>query len=163
MEDVDRTPMDGLSNESDPLLSLSKEVSKCLDGPTGETMINDLVKAIRAQFKANNLYLFGSPNVHEVEETGLILEQTVKVSKGDELELKRGIKRIWLSLYDRHSILRRVQMGIPEKMAHMAVLIQEYIPCELTFILNSKCPVHYIYYIYYIYRDQRIRKRWPLR
>lgn len=51
-----------------------------------------------------------------------------------------AVGRVWASLYTRRAILSRRAAGVPQKHATMAVLVQEMLHPELSFVLHTVSP-----------------------
>ncbi|KAK1270965.1 hypothetical protein QJS04_geneDACA004426 [Acorus gramineus] len=51
-----------------------------------------------------------------------------------------AVGRVWASLYTRRAILSRRAAGVPQKEAMMAVLIQEMLCPDLSFVLHTRSP-----------------------
>jgi phosphoglucan,water dikinase len=52
-----------------------------------------------------------------------------------------AIKRVWASLWTRRATLSRIQAGIPHNQVYMAVLLQELVAPELSFIMHTAHPL----------------------
>ncbi len=52
-----------------------------------------------------------------------------------------AIGQVWASLWNRRAFMSRQQNGIPHAVIHMAVLIQELLEPELSFVMHSADPV----------------------
>jgi len=57
-------------------------------------------------------------------------------------ETARGIREVWSSLWTRRAAMNRKRLGIPHDRAHMAVLIQEMIVPEFSFVMNTVNPLN---------------------
>ncbi|KAF9610095.1 hypothetical protein IFM89_019935 [Coptis chinensis] len=51
-----------------------------------------------------------------------------------------AVARVWASLYTRRAVLSRRAAGVPQKDATMAVLVQEMLSPELSFVLHTMSP-----------------------
>ncbi|MFO0926221.1 MAG: PEP/pyruvate-binding domain-containing protein [Gemmataceae bacterium] len=56
-------------------------------------------------------------------------------------ELPRAIGRVWASLWTRRAALSRSRAGIPHDRVRMAVLVQELVTPDLSFILHTTNPL----------------------
>jgi phosphoglucan,water dikinase len=54
-----------------------------------------------------------------------------------------AIREVWASLWNKRAVMSRRNTGIPHDRAHMAVLIQEMIVPEFSFIMHTINPVTY--------------------
>ncbi len=52
-----------------------------------------------------------------------------------------AIRQVWASLWTRQAVMSRTQNGIPHPDIHMAVLIQEMVAPELSFIMHTTDPI----------------------
>ena len=52
-----------------------------------------------------------------------------------------AIKEVWKSLYSQRAVQSRLKYGIRQEIAAMAVLIQEMISAEYSFIMHTSNPV----------------------
>ncbi|HWW00828.1 MAG TPA: PEP/pyruvate-binding domain-containing protein [Candidatus Acidoferrum sp.] len=58
-------------------------------------------------------------------------------------ELASAIRTVWSSLWTRRAALSRQQAGIPHEQAHMAVLIQEMVVPDFSFVLHTVNPLNH--------------------
>lgn len=66
-----------------------------------------------------------------------LYESVVNVAIAD---VPRAIGQVWASLWTRRAALSRAAAGIPHERLHMAVLIQELVAPDLSFILHTVNP-----------------------
>ena len=52
-----------------------------------------------------------------------------------------AIRQVWASLWTQRAALSRRDAGIPQRQAHMAVLIQELVPADYSFVLHTVHPI----------------------
>ncbi|KAL3634731.1 Phosphoglucan, water dikinase, chloroplastic [Castilleja foliolosa] len=62
------------------------------------------------------------------------------VSLSNPTVFGRAIARVWASLHTRRAILSRRSAGLPQKSAAMAVLVQEMLSPEISFVLHTLSP-----------------------
>jgi phosphoglucan, water dikinase len=53
-----------------------------------------------------------------------------------------AVRRVWASLWTERAVRSRQQGGIPHEKAHMAVLIQEMVAAEYSFIMHTANPIN---------------------
>src|SRR5206468_12408851 len=83
-----------------------------------------------------------SANCEDLEElagAGLY-ESVVNLAPSD---VASAIRAVWSSLWTRRAALSRQQANIPHDQAHMAVLIQEMLTPDYSFILHTVNPINY--------------------
>ena len=56
-------------------------------------------------------------------------------------EVASAIRRVWCSLWTQRAVLTRREAGIPQQQAHMAVLIQQIVDAEFSFVLHTVNPI----------------------
>jgi phosphoglucan,water dikinase len=56
-------------------------------------------------------------------------------------DVEAAVLRVWMSLWNKPAVRNRINSGIPHDRAHMAVLLQEMIVPEFSFILHTVNPV----------------------
>eukprot|EP00262_Sarcandra_glabra_P011298 TRINITY_DN2713_c0_g1_i2.p1 TRINITY_DN2713_c0_g1~~TRINITY_DN2713_c0_g1_i2.p1 ORF type:complete len:1245 (-),score=236.50 TRINITY_DN2713_c0_g1_i2:241-3843(-) len=54
-----------------------------------------------------------------------------------------AVGRVWASLYTRRAVLSRRSVGVPQKAATMAVLVQEMLSPDLSFVLHTLSPTNH--------------------
>jgi phosphoglucan,water dikinase len=55
--------------------------------------------------------------------------------------LAEAVRAVWASLWTRRAALSRMTCGISHEQVHMAVLIQEMVPADLSFIMHTADPI----------------------
>lgn len=58
-------------------------------------------------------------------------------------DVASAVQRVWASLWTQRAVLSRKNLGIAHQRAHMAVLIQELVVPEFSFILHSENPINH--------------------
>ncbi|PHJ24525.1 pyruvate phosphate pep pyruvate binding domain-containing protein [Cystoisospora suis] len=102
------------------------------------TPVVDLFGGLRSR-----LVVRSSANVEDLEGMSAagLYESVANVSLGDGVAFQSAVVTVWASLYSRRAILARRAAGIPQHQACMAVLIQELVTPEYSFILHTVNPV----------------------
>lgn len=62
------------------------------------------------------------------------------VGLSNSIVFRNAVCRVWASLYTRRAVLSRRAAGVPQKVAAMAVLVQEMLSPELSFVLHTRSP-----------------------
>lgn len=63
------------------------------------------------------------------------------VSPSNPIVFGNAVSRVWASLYTRRAILSRRAAGVPQNEAAMAVLVQEMLSPDLSFVLHTVSPI----------------------
>jgi phosphoglucan,water dikinase len=58
-------------------------------------------------------------------------------------EMAQAVGRVWASLWTQRAALNRKRLGIPHDRAHMAVLIQQMLVPELSFVIHTVNPINH--------------------
>lgn len=69
-----------------------------------------------------------------------LYESIPNVGPSNPAILGNAISRVWASLYTRRAVLSRRAAGLPQKDAHMAILVQEMLSPDLSFVLHTMSP-----------------------
>ncbi|XP_073099612.1 phosphoglucan, water dikinase, chloroplastic isoform X10 [Elaeis guineensis] len=69
-----------------------------------------------------------------------LYESVPNVSLLNQSVFRAAVGRVWASLYTRRAILSRRAAGVPQKNAMMAVLVQEMMYPDLSFVLHTVSP-----------------------
>ena len=56
-------------------------------------------------------------------------------------EFAKAVAEVWASLYTRRAVLSRWVAGVPQADATMAILVQELLTPELSFVLHTRSPI----------------------
>ncbi|KAJ6723643.1 PHOSPHOGLUCAN WATER DIKINASE CHLOROPLASTIC [Salix koriyanagi] len=62
------------------------------------------------------------------------------VSPSNPTAFANAVSQVWASLYTRRAVLSRRAAGVPQKNAAMAVLVQEMLSPDLSFVLHTLSP-----------------------
>ncbi len=57
-------------------------------------------------------------------------------------EVALALREVWASLWTRRAVLSRQQAGVPQSQAHMAVLLQQLLVPDFSFILHTVNPIN---------------------
>lgn len=103
----------------------------------------DIIDSIESIFPGNaRLIVRSSANVEDL--AGLsaagLYESIPNVSTSNPTILGNSISRVWSSLYTRRAILSRRAAGVPQGEASMAILVQEMLSPDLSFVLHTQSP-----------------------
>ncbi|XP_023526016.1 phosphoglucan, water dikinase, chloroplastic-like isoform X2 [Cucurbita pepo subsp. pepo] len=71
-----------------------------------------------------------------------LYESIPNVSLRDPTVFRNAVSEVWASLYTRRAVLSRRAAGVPQKDALMAVLVQELLSPELSFVLHTYSPTN---------------------
>ncbi|XP_021745875.1 phosphoglucan, water dikinase, chloroplastic-like isoform X1 [Chenopodium quinoa] len=69
-----------------------------------------------------------------------LYESIPNVSPSNPTVFGSAVSRVWASLYTRRAVLSRRAAGVPQKKAQMAVLVQEMLSPDLSFVLHTLSP-----------------------
>lgn len=98
--------------------------------------------AIAAQFgRSARLLVRSSANCEDLEElAGAGLYDSI--ANVAAAEVAAAVRAVWASLWTRRAALSRRQAGIPHAQAHMAVLIQQMLTPDFSFVLHTVNPLN---------------------
>ncbi|XP_042390095.1 phosphoglucan, water dikinase, chloroplastic-like [Zingiber officinale] len=122
--------VDGLCSELHSLISSQR--------PSEETL-----EAIGKILPTNTRFIVrSSANVEDLAGMSAagLYESVPNVSLSTPDVFGAAVARVWASLYTRRSVLSRRAAGIPQKNALMAVLVQEMLFPDLSFVLHTVSP-----------------------
>ena len=108
-------------------------------------MIDDISNQIKAFFGNSNILLAirSSSNIEDLKKlsgAGLF-DSILNVQSSESRSIGEAIKAVWKSLYSRRALQSRIKFKISEEKAAMALLIQEMIPSDYSFIIHTTNPV----------------------
>lgn len=69
-----------------------------------------------------------------------LYESIPNVSPSNPIVFGHAVARVWASLYTRRAVLSRRAAGVPQHEAVMAVLVQEMLSPDLSFVLHTVSP-----------------------
>ncbi|XP_048629319.1 phosphoglucan, water dikinase, chloroplastic-like [Brassica napus] len=128
------TPQDG---ELDSICDQIHKVMESLQVP--KETINSISKAFP---KDTRLIVRSSANVEDLAGMSAagLYESIPNVSPSDPSVFSASVCRVWASLYTRRAVLSRRAAGVSQIEASMAVLVQEMLSPDLSFVLHTVSP-----------------------
>lgn len=123
--------------ELDKLCSEIQELVSSLQLP------KDVFDGIRGVLADNaRLIVRSSANVEDLAGMSAagLYESIPNVSTSNPTVFANAVARVWASLYTRRAVLSRRAAGVPQKDAIMAVLVQEMLSPDLSFVLHTLSP-----------------------
>ncbi|CAD5332745.1 unnamed protein product [Arabidopsis thaliana] len=123
--------------ELDDICDQIHEVMKTLQVP--KETINSISKAF---LKDARLIVRSSANVEDLAGMSAagLYESIPNVSPSDPLVFSDSVCQVWASLYTRRAVLSRRAAGVSQREASMAVLVQEMLSPDLSFVLHTVSP-----------------------
>ncbi|WCJ27521.1 Phosphoglucan water dikinase chloroplastic [Euphorbia peplus] len=103
----------------------------------------EIIDGIGRTFAGNaRLIVRSSANVEDLAGMSAagLYESIPNVSPSNPTVLANSISQVWASLYTRRAVLSRRAAGVPQRDATMAVLVQEMLSPELSFVLHTLSP-----------------------
>jgi phosphoglucan,water dikinase len=103
----------------------------------------EVVSAVMARFPRNErLMIRSSGNFEDLEALSAagLYESMANI---EPYETAQGIRGVWSSLWTQRAAMNRRRLGIPHDRAHMAVLIQEMIVPEFSFVMHTVNPINH--------------------
>jgi len=118
-------------------LSILRNVIKRLDVP------QEVVSGVMARFSPKErLMTRSSANLEDLKgwSGAGLYESMANIQPSD---VARGVRAVWSSLWTRRAAANRRRFGIPHDRVHMAVLIQEMLVPEFSFVMHTINPVNH--------------------
>ncbi len=108
-------------------------------------IVEEYAAQIKAQLfpKHKLVAIRSSSNVEDLKKlsgAGLF-DSILNVQSSDESVIAEALKEVWRSLYSRRAMQSRLKYKINEEKASMAILIQEMISADASFIIHTTNPV----------------------
>lgn len=103
----------------------------------------DIVERLGNMFPANRpLIVRSSANVEDLAGMSAagLYDSIPNVNPSNPAIFGGAVSRVWASLYTRRAVLSRRAAGVPQKDATMAVLVQEMLSPDLSFVLHTLSP-----------------------
>ncbi|XP_027934248.1 phosphoglucan, water dikinase, chloroplastic [Vigna unguiculata] len=103
----------------------------------------EMIESIGKIFPSNaHLIVRSSANVEDLAGMSAagLYESIPNVSPSNPTVFANAVSKVWASLYTRRAVLSRRAAGVPQKEASMAVLIQEMLSPDLSFVLHTVSP-----------------------
>ncbi|KAJ4723049.1 phosphoglucan, water dikinase, chloroplastic-like [Melia azedarach] len=124
-------------SELDKLCGQLQELISSLQPP------KDIIESIERIFPSNaRLIVRSSANVEDLAGMSAagLYESIPNVSPSNPTVFANAVARVWASLYTRRAVLSRRAAGVSQKEATMAVLVQEMLSPDLSFVLHTLSP-----------------------
>ncbi|GAB2221724.1 hypothetical protein Droror1_Dr00012910 [Drosera rotundifolia] len=102
-----------------------------------------VIQAISELFPANaRLIVRSSANVEDLAGMSAagLYDSIPNVSPSNPVVFVSAVGCVWASLYTRRAVLSRRAAGVPQRAASMAVLVQEMLAPDLSFVLHTVSP-----------------------
>ncbi|XP_061961632.1 phosphoglucan, water dikinase, chloroplastic-like [Populus nigra] len=135
LEQIETARLDG--GELDKLCFKLQELISTLQLP------KDTIDGIGRMFPDNaRLIVRSSANVEDLAGMSAagLYESIPNVSPSNPTAFANAVSQVWASLYTRRAVLSRRAAGVPQKDATMAVLVQEMLSPDLSFVLHTLSP-----------------------
>lgn len=127
---MDDNELDRLCTELQSLLSAQRPSVETIQ-KIAEAFPNDSSLIVRSSANVEDLAGMSAAGLYESI-------PNVKASNVDSFG--HAVARVWASLYTRRAVLSRRAAGVPQKHAVMAVLVQEMLSPDLSFVLHTVSP-----------------------
>ena len=119
-----------------PIIRLQEIVNKVM-------VPSEIVSGVMKAFTPDErLMVRSSSNCEDMENSAGagLYDSVTNVPPSD---IDAATRKVWASLWNKRAVMNRKNTGIPHDRAHMAVLIQEMIVPEFSFIMHTTNPVTY--------------------
>lgn len=103
----------------------------------------EIIQALEKMFQGSTrLIVRSSANVEDLAGMSAagLYDSIPNVSLANPTVFSAAVGRVWASLYTRRAILSRRAAGVPQRHATMAILVQEMLYPELSFVLHTVSP-----------------------
>jgi len=129
---------------------LAEHIHIKLEQDLSRKVMEEYAEKIKKDFSFTKLLAIRSSSNMEdlsrISGAGLFYSQLNVPTKSTK-EICSAIKSVWKSLYSRKAVQSRRKYGIKQEVAAMAVLVQEMVLAECSFIIHSSNPVLILYII----------------
>ncbi|KAA8527871.1 hypothetical protein F0562_035260 [Nyssa sinensis] len=135
VEQIETAKMEG--GELDRLCGQLQELISSLHPP------KKIIESLGKIFPGNvRLIVRSSANVEDLAGMSAagLYESIPNVSPSNPIIFGNAVSQVWASLYTRRAVLSRRAAGVPQKVAAMAVLVQEMLSPDLSFVLHTLSP-----------------------
>ena len=124
---------------------LLEQLTISFEQEANKKILEEYAVLIKAQFHPVHklLAIRSSSNVEDLKKlsgAGLF-DSILNVQSSEEATICEAIKSVWRSLYSRRAIQSRLKYKIREEKSAMAILIQQMIPSDVSFIIHTENPV----------------------
>ncbi|KAF7837081.1 phosphoglucan, water dikinase, chloroplastic [Senna tora] len=137
LEKLETAKLEG--GELDALCHQLQELISSLQPP------KDIIESIGRIFPGSaRLIVRSSANVEDLAGMSAagLYESIPNVSPSNPTVFGNAVSQVWASLYTRRAVLSRRAAGVPQKEAAMAVLVQEMLSPDLSFVLHTFSPTN---------------------
>ncbi|KAL0432167.1 UNVERIFIED_CONTAM: Phosphoglucan, water dikinase, chloroplastic [Sesamum latifolium] len=134
LERIETAEIDGAL---DRLCNELQELISCLSPP------KETIESLSKLFPEDaRLIVRSSANVEDLAGMSAagLYESIPNVSLSNPIIFGHAIARVWASLYTRRAVLSRRAAGVPQNEAVMAVLVQEMLSPDISFVLHTLSP-----------------------
>ena len=103
----------------------------------------EVISTVMARFPRNErLMIRSSGNFEDLEALSAagLYESMANI---EPYETAQGIREVWSSLWTQRAAMNRRRLGIPHDRAHMAVLIQEMLVPDFSFVMHTANPINH--------------------
>ncbi|KAK9288175.1 hypothetical protein L1049_016624 [Liquidambar formosana] len=135
LEQIETAKLEG--GELDKLCHQLQDLVSSLQLPKG------IIESIERLFPSNTcLIVRSSANVEDLAGMSAagLYESIPNVSPSNPTVFENAVAQVWASLYTRRAVLSRRAAGVPQKEATMAVLVQEMLSPDISFVLHTLSP-----------------------
>ncbi|KVI00392.1 ATP-grasp fold, subdomain 1 [Cynara cardunculus var. scolymus] len=135
LEQIETAKMDG--GELDKLCNELQNLITSLQLPSR------ILESLGELFEGNaRLIVRSSANVEDLAGMSAagLYDSIPNVTLSNPVNFGHAVSRVWASLYTRRAVLSRRVAGVPQKAATMAVLVQEMLSPDLSFVLHTVSP-----------------------
>ncbi len=124
---------------------LLEQVTIRLEQEFARKVVEEYAGQIKAQFGASAklIAIRSSSNMEDLKKlsgAGLF-DSILNIPSNDEAAVCDAIKGVWKSLYSRRAVQSRIKYRLKQEIAAMAVLVQEMIFADYSFIIHTANPV----------------------
>ncbi|XP_071742670.1 phosphoglucan, water dikinase, chloroplastic isoform X2 [Rutidosis leptorrhynchoides] len=135
LEQLETAKMDG--GELDKLCNELQNLITSVQLP------NQIIESLGKLFESNaRLIVRSSANVEDLAGMSAagLYDSIPNVTLSNPINFGKAVCRVWASLYTRRAVLSRRVAGVSQKEASMAVLVQEMLSPDLSFVLHTVSP-----------------------
>lgn len=124
--------LDKVCNELQSLVAAQRPAKSILENLASDGFPTDARLIVRSSANVEDLAGMSGAGLYESI-------PNVKLSEPENFG--KAVAQVWASLYTRRAVLSRRVAGVPQKEASMAVLVQELLSPELSFVLHTVSPI----------------------
>eukprot|EP00826_Nyctotherus_ovalis_P063611 TRINITY_DN9331_c0_g1_i12.p2 TRINITY_DN9331_c0_g1~~TRINITY_DN9331_c0_g1_i12.p2 ORF type:complete len:161 (-),score=54.24 TRINITY_DN9331_c0_g1_i12:523-1005(-) len=129
---------------------LAEHIHIKLEQDLSRKVMEEYAEKIKKDFSSIKLLAVRSSSNMEdlsrISGAGLFYSQLNVPSKSVK-EICGAIKAVWKSLYSRRAVQSRRKYGVKQEVAAMAVLVQEMVLAEYSFIIHTSNPVLFFVFL----------------